>query len=133
MTRACKLALTKSQYTSTTSLVKKKKEKKSNSAALFRLSTEPVSSNHQVLKVVLLQAHPWESAKGEDPTLSTLQRTDPQLAPIVEYLEKGELPVDDERACELAVTKLQYTIVDRVLYRVDSIKTLRVIPRSGGC
>ena len=46
----------------------------------------------------------------------------------MEYLEKGEFPDDDKRALELALTKSQYTIVDSVLYRVESDKTLRVIP-----
>ena len=77
------------------------------------LSTESASSNHQVLKVVFAATNPsWESAKGGEPTLSILQWADPQLLPIVEYLEKGELLEDDKRARELALTKSQYTIVD---------------------
>ena len=93
------------------------------------LSTESASSNHQALEVVVAATNPpWESAKGGGPTLSILQWADPQLPPIVEYLEKGELLEDDKRARELALTKSQYTIVDSVLYRVESDKTLKVIP-----
>ena len=106
-------------------------KKNTNADALSRypvLSTESTSSTHQVLEVVAATNPSWESAKGGEPTLSTLQRADPQIAPIVEYLEKGELLEDDKRARELALTKSQYTIVDSVLYRVESDKTLRVIP-----
>ena len=106
-------------------------KKNTNADALSRypvLSTESTSSTHQALEVVAATNPSWESAKGGEPTLSTMQRADPQLAPIVEYLENGELPEDDERARELALTKSQYTIVDSVLYRVESDKTLRVIP-----
>ena len=105
-------------------------KKNTNADALSRysvLSTESASSNHQALEVVAATNPSWESAKGGEPTLSTLQRADTQLAPIVEYLEKGELPEDDKRVCELALTKSQYTIVDSVLYQVESDKTLREI------
>ena len=101
---------------------------KKNTYAEPVLRPESAPSNQQALEVVAATSPSWESAEGGEPTLSTLQRNDPQLAPIVEYLEKGELPADDKRAHELALTKLQYTIVDRVLYRVESDKTLRVIP-----
>ena len=37
------------------------------------LSMESTSSNHQVLKVVAATSLSWESAKGREPTLSTLQ------------------------------------------------------------
>ena len=105
-------------------------KKNTNADALSRypvFSTESASSNHQVLEVVAATTPSWESAKGGEPTLSTLQRADPQLPPIVEYVEKGELLEDDKRARELALTKSQYTIVDSVLYRVESDKTLKVI------
>lgn len=70
------------------------------------LRPEYAPSNQQALEVVA----------AAELTLSTLQRNDPQLAPIVEYLEKGELPADDKRARELALTKSQYTIADYFLY-----------------
>ena len=85
------------------------------------LSWYPVSRpesapfNHQALEVVAVTSPSWESEKGGEPTLST-------------YLEKGELPVDDKRACELALTKSPYMIVDYVLFWLESDKTLRVIP-----
>ena len=80
------------------------------------LRPEYAPSNQQALEVVAATSPSWESAKDGEPTLSTLQRNDPQLAPIVEYLEKGELPADDKRARELALTKSQYTIADYFLY-----------------
>ena len=40
--------------------------------------------------------------------------------------------MDDKRAHELALAKSQYTLVDQVLYRVESDKTLSVIHESHG-
>ena len=103
-------------------------KKNTNADALSRypvLGLESAPSNQQALEVVAATS---PSAKGGEPTLSTLQQNDPQFAPIVEYLEKAELPADDKRARELALTKSQYTIVDHILYQVESDKTLRVIP-----
>ena len=94
-------------------------KKNTNADALSRYpvsSTESASSNHQALEVVAATSPSWESAKGGETTLSTLQRADPQLAPVVEYLEKGEFL---ERAHELPLTKSQYTIVDSVLYELS--------------
>ena len=47
---------------------------------------------------------------------------------MITYLETGALPEDSKRARELALTRSQYTLVDGILYRVDSNKTLRIIP-----
>ena len=80
------------------------------------LRPEYAPSNQQAWEVVAAASPSWESAKDGELTLSTLQRNDPQLAPIVEYLEKGELPADDKRARELALTKSQYMIADYFLY-----------------
>ena len=61
-------------------------KKNSNADALSRypvLRPESAPSNQQALEVVAATSPSWESAKGGEPTLSTLQRNDPQLAPIV--------------------------------------------------
>jgi len=46
-------------------------------------------------------------------------------------LESGVLPKDDRRDREIALTHSQYTIIDDVLYHVETDKTLRVIPDVG--
>jgi hypothetical protein len=44
------------------------------------------------------------------------QRQDPELAPLVTYLENGTLPADSEAAKTLLLTADQYTLTDDVLY-----------------
>ena len=66
-----------------------------------------------------------------DPTadLPTLQRQDIELA-VITYLETGELPLDEKNARRVALTESQYSLEDRVLYRVEADGTLRVVPPS---
>ena len=107
--------------------------KNTNADALSRypvLAPESTISSPTSLEVVAATNPSWKTEKGGETTLSTLQRADPQLATIVDYLEKGVLPDDTRKARELALTVSQYTIVDGVLYRVETDKTLRVIPPS---
>ena len=67
----------------------------------------------------------------EDITLSEKQRWDPHLQSVIAYLEDDVLPVDEKKARELVLAKTQYTMVDKVLYRVEPDKTLRmVVPES---
>ena len=64
--------------------------------------------------------------------LKNLQREDVELArmirPIIRYLEDRVLPGDDPLSKWIAVSSSQYTMLDGVLYRVESDATLRVIP-----
>lgn len=57
-----------------------------------------------------------------------LQREDPRLSRIINYLESGTLPTDEKEARELALTKSQYVLEDEVLYRLESDKTMKIIP-----
>ena len=61
------------------------------------------------------------------PTLQQQQRSDPVLA-VIRFLEDGDLPIDEKRARELALTKSQYSILEGVLYHIEPDKTLRIIP-----
>lgn len=63
--------------------------------------------------------------------LKDLQRKDPHLVEIIDMLEAGQLPSDERRAKQLALTQSQYTLKDDVLYRVEMDGTLRVIPPEG--
>ena len=64
----------------------------------------------------------------EHDILSKRQSTDPELKEMMMYLDTGELPDDDKRAREIVLGKSQFTLRDGVLYRVESDKSLRVIP-----
>ena len=59
------------------------------------------------------------------------QLKDPTLQPIIQYLQEGTLPVQ-ESAKKLLSTKLNFLLLDNVLYHQESDKTLRiVVPTTG--
>ena len=64
---------------------------------------------------------------GED-ILADRQRADPHLRDTILYLETGDLPSENRRARELVLGRAQFTLSDRVLYRIEADKTLRIIP-----
>ena len=82
----------------------------------------------QPLAVVAATNPSWTEAKGGEPTLSVLQREDPQFMKVIHYLEDGVLPDDENEARELALTKSHYELLEGVLYHVEGDKTLRIIP-----
>ena len=65
---------------------------------------------------------------GEDTSLSQRQRDDPDLKPIILYLEGDQLPDDNKKARELVLGREQDTMQDGVLFHVEKDKTLRVVP-----
>ena len=52
-----------------------------------------------------------DSPPGPDITLQ-LQKTDPQLGQIIEYLQNGTLPTDDKTARRICITSEQYAILN---------------------
>lgn len=64
----------------------------------------------------------------ESDSLSKRQREDPYLKEIITYLETGDLPTEEKRARELVLGSSQFTLNDRILYRVEADKSLRIIP-----
>ena len=46
---------------------------------------------------------------------------------IIRFVEKGELPLEEKRACELVLAKSLYEVLDGVLYHVAPDKTLRIV------
>ena len=71
-----------------------------------------------------------EEADTLDTDLPTLQKEDPELAEIIEFLETGVLPRDEKVAKRLALTQSQYLLQDEILYHVEPDSTLRLIPPS---
>ena len=65
---------------------------------------------------------------SEGGDLPTRQRADPELCPLIEYLEAGTLPPGDREARKIALSSSQYTLEEGVLYRVEDNGTLRLIP-----
>ena len=57
------------------------------------------------------------------------QRDDPDLLPILSYLEKDELPENEKLASRLIVESQSYDVVDGVLYHKNSEKHCLVVPR----
>ena len=52
---------------------------------------------------------------------------DPEISEIVEFLEDGVLPDNDQRARELTLTQAQYEVIDDVLYHIKPDKTLQIV------
>ena len=67
---------------------------------------------------------------SDEDDLSEQQRSDPKLLAIITYLDTGILPEDDRWGKQIGMTSSQYTVLDRVLYRVVTDGTLRLIPPS---
>ena len=78
--------------------------------------------------IAAVTASDKEDGSGADGTeLAALQRADKELAPILEYLDTGILPVEVKLARKIALTGSQYMVQGEVLYRVEDDGTLRVI------
>lgn len=58
---------------------------------------------------------PPESASCES-DIGKLQRSDSELSPIFECLEKDILPADERQARRLALEKVNFEVIDGVLY-----------------
>ena len=101
------------------------------------LSRSPVSVREEGSPVVLEESlvaavsGPQESSESGEGGLRARQRGDLELCQIIRYLEEGELPSDDKKARELALSKQQYLLVEGVLHYVAKDQTLRLIPPEG--
>ena len=71
-----------------------------------------------------------DTGREDSQSLEERQRADPDLAPIMDYIQTGVLP-DGERTRELALTWNQYELLEGVRYHVEHDKTLRVILLKG--
>ena len=95
------------------------------------LSRAPLSSPLQgPYGIVAAVDVPRPSAKGGEQLLALRQRDDPTLLRIIDHYVSGKLPLGDELAHAVTLTRSQYTVLDDILYRVQSDGTLRVIPPS---
>lgn len=56
--------------------------------------------------------------------LAAKQRADPELQPLIGYLEVGTLPPDDHGARKITLKSSQYTMEEGVLYRVEDDGTV---------
>ena len=94
------------------------------------LSRYPISllaSDHSVAEDEVVVAA-MENDRRAEKTLGERQRTDAELQDIIIYHETGELPEEEKRACELVLSRDLFVLEDKVLYRVQPDKTLRIIP-----
>ena len=78
----------------------------------------------------LLQAEVTGLSAAHTP-LGTEQRRDSQLNEVILFIEKGELPKDDNRAHKLSLQESMFVIVDGVLYNMDLKKQSKqvVVPQ----
>ena len=73
----------------------------------------------------LLQLEPDQDQLAELATLAEEQRRDTDLQPLMQYLEKKELPDDPALAQKIVAQSTQFVILDGVLYLVDQRKNTR--------
>ena len=67
-----------------------------------------------------------KSKDGED-TLHDRKLTDSLLKIIIDYISDDVLPEDDKEARQLFLSSSKFTILDNILYHIESDKTLRVV------
>lgn len=89
--------------------------------ALSRCPLPTSIDNLPAAKVVALTT---EETTAVEEKLSLLQSQDKELAPIIQFLPNGLLPTEEKLARKVALTSSQYTIVDEVLYWIESESTL---------
>ncbi|GFO32857.1 Pol polyprotein [Plakobranchus ocellatus] len=56
-------------------------------------------------------------------TVSTLQKKDPDLSPIITYLENGTLPSSQKLSRQILLTQFHYSLIDGVLFHSCEPKT----------
>ena len=87
-----------------------------------------------VIAVVSSDSTGEEHAQAGNPNptmpLQDRQRLDPELRPMILFLEDGELAEDPKQAKLLTVEKSQYALIEGVLYHVAHDGLLCVIPPS---
>ena len=64
----------------------------------------------------------------EEDSLASMQHRDPELAPLIVFLETGTLPPRDQDARQIVLASEQFTLEEDVLYYVENDGTLRVVP-----
>ena len=66
--------------------------------------------------------------RGEEAELATSQQQDEELQIIMQFLETGVLPPDENVIKKTAMTASQYTMEDGILYHVEPDGTLWLVP-----
>ena len=95
----------------------------SNADALSRAPMEE-ATDHYEREVANISASSTNDQSATE--IATLQHGDPNLQPILTYLEKKELPADKKKARRLVMESDRFTIIDGVLYLIDSSRGHRL-------
>ena len=98
--------------------------KHSNADALSRAPVHPPEESADSVQITLITADstPADQSKTE---MAELQDADVNLQPILRYLEAGELPADDKKDRKLVLESSRFSIINGVLYYVDSSRQNR--------
>ena len=109
-------------------------KKNSNADALSRY---PVSTPIEPLQdtsvtevngvVAALDSSREVESKDRESTLHDRQLAGGWLKIIIDYISDGVLPENDKEACQLILSSSKFTILDNILYHIESDKTLRVV------
>ena len=101
--------------------------KKADALSRHLSTTNRYNANQSTPAVVATLEASNDSAKASGITLSEKQRLDPYLQLLTTLLDDHALPENDKKARELVLGRAQYTMIEGVLYRIESDKTSRVV------
>ena len=89
-------------------------------------SGEGINTSKDFL-IAAVVSEPQDSAKSGE-GIKDRQREDAEIKMIIDFQENNILPDDDRKARELLLNRMQYQLMDGILYYVANDKTLRLIP-----
>ena len=89
-------------------------------------SGEGINTSKDFL-IAAVVSEPQDSAKSRE-GVKDRQRKDAEIKMIIDFQENNILPDDDRKARELLLSRMQYQLMDGILYYVANDKTLQLIP-----
>ena len=89
-------------------------------------SGEDINISEDFLMAAVV-SEPQDGAKSGE-GIKDRQREDAEIKLIIDFQENNFLPDDDKKARELLLSRMQYQLMDGILYYVANDKTLWLIP-----
>ena len=105
-----------------------KENEKADALSRAPLPDEAATSTMPFVQIAPISSEVVSAKDGE--TLSQRQKADPELQPMMAYLESGITP-EEQNAKQLILQSVEYTLLDGVLYHVEKDKTLRIVSPLG--
>ena len=90
------------------------------------MDSQPEKQDQPAKILAALNTTQVPAEDGEGVSITEKQLKDLTLQPIIQYLQEGTLPVQ-EPAKKLLSSKLNFLLLDHVLYHQESDKMLRIV------